>query len=436
MTGHRGFRVLAGLLAIAVLLPVVAWGAWLLVERSRLQAVDARIREEGLATTLEEILPPPVAPEDNAAPLLEQAVAPLEALKDSIAEARFLGSGEKDKDPYLFNEEKLDELKAKMASPEVQSVLNLLRKASAKPACQFDRDYSRGMAVKTTGITEILSGAQLLRLSSWLRSHDGDIAGAFDDLLAITRLAGFGLEDPLLISWLVGVAAEAIGIRTTAEIFGEIPPDQLPTDQLRELQHLWATRDAEAREIFVRKLDAERVISMDWAFRTVYPRERLKWFLRYPLYPFVLMDQRAYPESMLTLRDRILTKQPGELPVDDKDLEQVPRFALLTRLGLAAVGSYRQHLDEYQTSLQVAQVGLVLEEWRRSHADYPSTLEELGLPPDMLRDPFSDQPLIYRRTPEGVTVYSLGKDRADNGGIRRKKDRPGDVMWSVRHPAP
>ncbi|MBE2181338.1 MAG: hypothetical protein IAE97_12795 [Chthoniobacterales bacterium] len=436
MTARKFFRGL-GLVAAAMgLLLVVAWGAWLLIERSRLEAMEAKIRAEGLAMTLEEVLPPPVALEDNAAPLLEKAAVHLAALKDAIAEARFLGSGDRDRDPSLFDAEKLSELKARMTSPEVQSVLDLLRKASAKPACQFDRDYSRGFAVKATGMTEILSGAQLLRLSSWLRARDGDITGAFDDLMAIIRLAGFGLEDPLLIGWLVGVAAETIGIQTASEIFGKTSPGQLPADQFRELQHLWVTCLAEAREKFVRKLDAERVISMDWAFRTVYPRERLKWFLKYPLYPFVLMDQRAYPESMLTLRDRILTKKPGELPVDDKDLEQVPRFALLTRLGLGAVGSYRQHLDEYQTSLQVAQVGLVLEEWRRSHTDYPSTLGELGVPPEMLRDPFSDQPLIYRRTPEGVTVYSVGKDRADNGGIRRKKDQPGDVVWSVQRPAP
>ncbi len=436
MTVRNFFRAFGVFAIAASLLLVVLWGTWLLVERSRLEAIKAKIREDGLPTTPEEVLHPPVAPKDNAGPLIDKAAAQLKAVEEAGFVMCFPGSGNEETDPMMFDTEKLDALKDKMASPEVQNVLDLLRKASTKPVCQFNRDYSKGMTVELGGATGILGGSQLLRLSAWLRALDGDITGAFDDILAIARLAGFGLEDPLLIGWLIGVAAEAIGIRTTAEVFDEISPDQLPTDQLRELKQLWATRDAGARDIFVRKLDAERVISMDWAFRTVYPRERLKWFLRYPLYPFVIMDQRAYPESILTLRDRILTKQPGELPMDDTDLEQVSRFAILSRVALGGVGRYRQALDEYQTTLQLAQVGLALEEWRARHADYPATLEELGLPPDMLRDPFSGQPLVYRHTPEGVTVYSVGKDRADNGGIRRKKDQPGDVVWSVQRPAP
>ncbi len=460
MTARKSFRVLGALIAAAALLPIVAWGTWLLVERSRLGAVEARIRAEGLATTLEQVLPPPVAPEDNAAPLIEEAAAQLEALKESGFAVRFPGAGNKDTDPLLFDEEKLEELKAQMASPEVQAVLKLLREASAKPACRFERDYSQGMFMEVGGMTALLQGAKLLALSARLQAMEKKSTGAMEDVLAITRLANFGLEDSLVLGWLVGVTTDLIGIGAGAGVLGEFSPDHLPADLLRQLGRQWATHAAEARKNSARAIDAERVFFTGWVFQTIYRRQHslahtisasmfiepaqppirwrlIFWAYEYPLYPLMLADHRAFLESMLALRERILGGPSADLPAEDTDIvDHIPSDALLTRMALPGLAKLRPRLDEYEVELQVAQVGLALEEWRARHADYPATLEELGLPPEMLRDPFSDQPLIYRRTPDGVTVYSVGKDRTDNGGIRRKNDQPGDVVWSVQRTTP
>lgn len=50
----------------------------------------------------------------------------------------------------------------------------------------------------------------------------------------------------------------------------------------------------------------------------------------------------------------------------------------------------------------------------------PQSLSELV--PDMLpaipEDPFDEQSLRYRRLPQGFTVYSVGPDFTDNGGLR------------------
>lgn len=438
MTTLKFFGCLRAFVVAAALILAVLWTTWLLVERSRLEAIEAKIRADGLATTPKEILPPPVVPEDNAAPLLDEAAAQLKALKDSGFVMRVPGLGNKKNDPALFDAEKLGELKAQMASPEVQSILNLLREASAKPACQFDRDYSKGPAVDTDGIIELFSGTQLLGLSAWLQAQEGNTTAAFEDILAMARLAAFGLEDPEIIGWQTGVGIDRNSIQQACLILGQTPPERVSVDQLRELRHLWATHAARARESLVRVLDTERVILGEWIFRTVSPLNRLNTVEKYPFYPLIIMDRRAYLESIISLRDRILTKPPGSLPIEDTDIfEQIPRLAILSRLASPlSFGYLRADLDASEVELQVAQAGLALEEWRANHVDYPATLKELGLPPDLLRDPFSDQPLVYRRTPEGVIVYSVGRDRADNGGIRSKKDQPGDIVWSVQRPAP
>jgi len=51
-------------------------------------------------------------------------------------------------------------------------------------------------------------------------------------------------------------------------------------------------------------------------------------------------------------------------------------------------------------------------------------------------DPYSGQPLVYRRTPDGFTLYSLGQDFDDDGGRHRpwgKEPDDGDyVFWPVQ----
>jgi hypothetical protein len=67
----------------------------------------------------------------------------------------------------------------------------------------------------------------------------------------------------------------------------------------------------------------------------------------------------------------------------------------------------------------------------------PDSLAELV--PDTLpaipKDPFDEQPLRYRRLPQGFTVYSVGPDFTDNGGQRQpagaEKSNGYDVVFTV-----
>jgi hypothetical protein len=68
--------------------------------------------------------------------------------------------------------------------------------------------------------------------------------------------------------------------------------------------------------------------------------------------------------------------------------------------------------------LRLLRAELALREYRERHAGYPPKLE--GLVPQCLTavpvDPFSGQPLRYRRQGEGYVLYSVGPDGKDDGG--------------------
>jgi hypothetical protein len=69
---------------------------------------------------------------------------------------------------------------------------------------------------------------------------------------------------------------------------------------------------------------------------------------------------------------------------------------------------------------------------------YPATLSQLiiaGYLKELPKDPFSDNPLVYKQAEKGFILYSLGGDFDDDGGRRNKSDfseEGGDhVFWPV-----
>lgn len=86
--------------------------------------------------------------------------------------------------------------------------------------------------------------------------------------------------------------------------------------------------------------------------------------------------------------------------------------------------SFLRRIDqdsEIIARLRTARVALAVLRWRAAHeGKLPESLSELV--PDTLpaipADPFDEQPLRYRRLPQGFTVYSVGPDFTDNGGKR------------------
>jgi hypothetical protein len=107
----------------------------------------------------------------------------------------------------------------------------------------------------------------------------------------------------------------------------------------------------------------------------------------------------------------------------------LPRDAILTLLLLPALdklgqASWRKHAQVRSLAALIA-----VERFRQAGGRWPARLDELA--PRFLAavplDPYDGKPLRYRRLGDGVVVYSVGEDRADDGGVldRRNPTRPG-----------
>jgi len=76
---------------------------------------------------------------------------------------------------------------------------------------------------------------------------------------------------------------------------------------------------------------------------------------------------------------------------------------------------------------------LALQRWRLEKDQYPATLGELvtaGFLNELPMDPWSDKPLVYKKTEDDFTLYSVGFNFTDDGG-EYAKDRSGNIRtWS------
>jgi hypothetical protein len=99
------------------------------------------------------------------------------------------------------------------------------------------------------------------------------------------------------------------------------------------------------------------------------------------------------------------------VPRDDKT-------QILARLLFPAVVKVADAERRVHTQLACAVTGLAAEQFRLQHKHWPASLEELvtaGFLKKIPIDPYPDQPLRFRRAPDGLVIFSVGADGVYDG---------------------
>lgn len=454
-THSSGSILVTGAVFLSLLL-----GAWLASYAAagwELRRAKAALLAAGAPLTLEELASEQLPAESNAAPLLEEVGRLMKKLKQREGYVAYQpGRGNAETDPLLFDEVGWARLREQMEWPEIQQVLHLLRQASTMDGARFERDYSKWMFMELGPLSGQLSASRLLETAAWLKAKHGDASGAAADLEACSRLAAFGLADVLLITWLVGISQDLACIDTAALAISVLPHNGFRSDSWKRLGDLWDSRTERARGSLIRALDGERIGASLWTFETLLRGEQSAaylidailsrdtpiasdgrfslWLYQYPVRQLLMADYAAFLHFSLALRSLVASSAVGGANGDNL-LDEIPRLALLTRLSAAALAGAVERLDEYLVKLQLGRIGLQLEDYRATHGAYPVSLDQLGLPPTSLADPFSGKPFVYRTEGSGVLLYSVGPDRSDHGGEARRSGKNRDLVWRVERPA-
>lgn len=386
---------------IAILLLANAYFVW--SSGTALERRLADLRRAGQPVQLSELAGSPIPPEQNADTYLQRAAADLEAMQKELTAqfprlvfpARPLTASETEKLRTLFD-----------AYPRV---MPLLEQAAACPEYdpQIDGSLppSKFLEPRMERITTHRVLARVLRArTTWLVAEgrrDEAVAGS---LLSL-RLTRHWNREPLLIGYLVTLACKDTAIEGLNEALqaGAVAPESRRSldDELARHDSLEGLRQAMASErAFSLATTQEFPIARLWISRGFVNRLHLSLLDAY--------DQvfRRIDASGPSGRLQPIAQEPASF--------LNPMQPLVNLLGPALEGSF----DATDRSLARVRCLRVLDRLQRRGvaADATARLEDLGLPAGATTDPFNGEPLHVKRLPQGWLVYSVGRDRVDNGG--------------------
>jgi len=400
--------------------------------KAMLSAKLEGIRQAGQPVTLAELkawYPEPPAGE-NAAPLYAEAFAALAA-----AEAKspsFLAKNE--------------------------AALALLHKAAAKRQCRYPIDLGEAF-VKAPHLGKLKTCAQLLGREAVASAGKGraDLAAQFlSDGLGLGRSLE---QEPLLISQLVRMACDSI---TQTSLEEALSLRAFPEEQLVSLQAALREEERTVEPSLARAFATER-----WSLVRLFqmpPREYEELIrsagANCPLPPPAELE--AYRQSAAFNADLNLCLDqfsnwiavasapfPAALEAAGQWAPEAAAQAgeaktkgcrIFALMSPAALNHGLEGAADCVGQLRAAEAGLAVERYRlASSYALPDSLSQvvpkyLTAVPD---DPYDGKPLRYKKlSPKGYVVYSIGRNRLDDGGTPRpgggKADGPYDVTFAVR----
>jgi hypothetical protein len=407
----RFFKILKwsllGLLAVAGAFLVVSGirAAW---AGHRLNEKLAALRAADQPLSLVDLVGEPISPEHNAETYLHDAQADVEAINAEVY-AAYRASPKAD-------QEAADELRPtpaylaamRAALAAFPKAYPLLEQASNcpdyDPPFDFHVDAQTFTANLLPAIQDWRSIARLTEYRVLVQLDEGHPEDALQTCLTMFRLVRLFDRNPTLISHLVGIAIRGMAVADTNLVLrsGPLPPaahaaleqELARHDMIEQYRHAMRTERAFGLQSFQ---DMTALMGLGPT-----------------LLPWLKNDECIY----LDLMDHLIKGVAIPFSKSHSGVEAVmpaEQDAPLTWLILPA--TQQVHAATFRTIAQFRMLRVLnaLTASEQAGGGEP-TLADLGLPADVVTDPFNGEPLHLAKLPGGWLVYSVGMNLKDDGG--------------------
>ncbi|PKL46165.1 MAG: hypothetical protein CVV39_07545 [Planctomycetes bacterium HGW-Planctomycetes-1] len=327
--------------------------------------------------------------------------------------------------------------------------LNLIEQGTAMPYCWQTyhgelNDSNSMLSILMPNLGKYRTLAHCLRWRAYLSAEDGQYEKAFADLLTAYTFGKHQKSKATLVENLVGMAIKSLSTGTCRTI---LSGHKIPTDELasfsNDLQAIVKDEDFTMTASFgfeklfiydeiqrcftsnrfgVEHLYPKRLVGLMGGFDSAFGQLLVALYISFthPTHPdkqetrqmadaYYDFWERTAAETPFELKERDLTKEVNALIKDNILLE-----ILAPAMQKVAIMSWRIKADAESTLSIIAILRFKQEKGR-----LPDDLQELitaGYLKSLPMDPFSDKPLVYKKTQDGFTYYSVGQDFIDNGG--------------------
>ncbi len=335
------------------------------------------------------------------------------------------------------------------------------------------------LGVLLPNLSDFRNLAYSLRWRIWLSAAQGRFEDAFDGMKSCYRLGQHIRGDKTLIEQLVGIALEALAIRTIRDIVGEY---EIESTELVDLQRNF--EQIVADENFTISFKAERLAMYDEIQRCFtadtigkghlyLPRfrktcdltgsysydngERLEHFILDLLVsaPFLFThpNKEETLESTNELYDyweqlclKTAAQMHAERDAIDNKLKELVSGNIFLGTRTPAVKRIIEIGNRLPVDIGATLTMIAVFRYKRDSGRYPQNLNQLvtaGYLKQLPIDSFSDKPLVYKKTDNNFILYSVGPNFTDDGGepgkdkrgrIKNWTDNGDTVFWPMPKP--
>jgi hypothetical protein len=316
------------------------------------------------------------------------------------------------------------------------------------------------IGIITPNLIEYKRLAQLFCWEAYFKSEKGEHKEAFDQLVVtynfgrhirmqngnalIEQLTGFGIEG-MACKCMIDLLSEYV---VNADILGSVQKEfaavrvqenftvNFQSEKLLlydEIQRCY-THDRVGKEhLYVHRLEG---INPNIRWEKLLTMQGVKgglWVL------FAHPDRQDTVNSanqLYTLYDELTVTTPAALRTKLPKFRQQAEDILMGNVIIGSlVPSVERICDyswEFRTSSLAAETILSLFRYKQEKGSFPVSLEALikeGYLNEIPLDPYSDKPLVYRRTEDRFTLYSVGFNFTDDGGVRGTNNNGKPIDW-------
>ena len=382
----------------------------------------------------------PAKPEDNAAPLYEQAVEKLRLLWDADDESRRAVALRKEFERLLVTwgiEGPLsdgpkpgtrDPAKAREFLKQFAEALALRDQAAARPFYRRDADWSKHVLVELPHMTPLNVLARLSFLAATVDAHEGKADSGYQHLAAVLHLAGHLEQETVIMTQLMAISLRVMTEDRIASLLHDHPPSAeaaarfKPLRDIRVTSRLKRTMIAETtlgngavEDVIAGKLDPKQLVGRaDKGKPEKLPPEAVTMLKRMRVGYLEFMDRyvRACGRSARTTLAEF-ERVEKETNAVAKDPKQPNLFvALLAPAASTLARTFYQ--DQAQARMTALAIDIAASR-KDTAKPYPKRL--IRIPAHLiLKDPFNDKQFGYRRDGKGFVLWSVGPDGDDDGG--------------------
>ncbi|MCP2519245.1 hypothetical protein NLC82_03475 [Candidatus Aminicenantes bacterium AC-335-A11] len=312
-----------------------------------------------------------------------------------------------------------------------------------KPCFKYADNWDDlALKLKIPKITTMLVFMRLYGLNAFLMAEEGNLEDAIEQCCSGLTFTLNLLNEPFLINYLIASAIYRDYIELLNRIVSseEIDNENL-SRILRKLDsNIW-------REKFILSLKAERAFYLDtWSELLKGNKEVIEeldmppkiflWLLE-PLFKYDMLYAMKFYSQYIEMCKLPYFKISKDLKYWEKKLENIPFYYILSRFLIPNFDTAYIREEITKAVILTAKAGIACKIYYNNYGRFPERLSELV--PEILsevpEDPFTGEPLIYRKTLAGFIVYSVGVNQKDDGGketrelIRIMLEKDDDWSW-------